>query len=383
MLYCDGSATTKPSELAVKTFVDVCRNNWGNPSSTVYDIGNDARSALEAARKKIAKYINAEPEQVFFTSGATEGANWVIQTIASPNGAIICSQIEHPCVYNTALAMQLLRRSRMLVLDNDRAGRVSLASLKRCLYYLDKQFSSPNLVCVMGANNEVGTRQSIQSIAEEIHRHRNVFLLSDMTQQFAHYPDRDVKKYGFDFAIASAQKFGGLKGCGFLYAKEPDRLKPFIYGGHQERGLRAGTENVAGAVSTAEQFEAMCMRSEDDYAQLVALRSMFVSAVRERGWTINGDTLFVLPNIVSVTVPRLDANRAIAALALDGIYVSAGSACSTGENKPSRILKALGLKDDEARSTLRISLYPEMTEDDVEYLVERIENVWQMIKTEE
>lgn len=380
MLYLDGSATTKPSELAIRTFVDVCRNHWGNPSSTIYDLGNDARLLLEGAREKIARCINAEPEQIFFTSGSTEGANWIIQTMVDADGAILTSRLEHPCVYNAAKAMEFKKHCRFAQLDNDKEGHVSYEGLVNCLYYMDNMKSSGNLVCIMESNNEIGTRQDIASFAKEIHRHRNSWLLTDMTQSFAHLSRRDVESFGFDFAIASAQKFGGLKGTGFLYARHPDLLKPFLYGGHQERCLRAGTENVAGIVSMAEQFEAVCKRSVDDNTQIQFLRMVFLEKAREYGWRINGDPFFCLPNIISVTVPGLDSNRAIAMLGMDGIYLSAGSACTTESVEPSRILRAIGLTDEEARSTLRITLSPDIKVDDVEAVAERINLIWQLLK---
>lgn len=369
MIYFDEAATTKPTKEAVAAFDLVATANWGNPSSTMYDHGMAAHTAVEDARKSIAKCIGAEPEQIFFTSGSTEGANWIIQG-QIPRGKeyewlIAYSAIEHPCVYNT---VKYMGECGVLLgkLGVDAWGMVNVRDVVReCEYAYRKN----KLFCIVGANNEIGTIQNIRTIANEIHKTEHAKLFCDMTQWFAHAWDVNVSRIGVDYAIASGQKFGAFKGCGFLYAKDPDSLRPFMYGGHQERGLRPGTENVGMIVAMADQFRRVCDSREADDQNLWVARNGFCRMLPGGAW-VNGGTN-ILPNIMAITIPNVDANKLISFLNIDGFCLSAGSACSTGENKPSRIFKAIGMTDDDARSTIRVSFNTE-TAKHLPELAERI-----------
>lgn len=353
MIYFDDAATTKPTELALNIFDQVSKELWFNPSSTIYDGGHRARTIVETARETIADCIGAIPEQIFFTSGSTEAANWVIQG-QIPRGKeyewlIAYSTIEHPCVYNTARHMGdcgvMLGK-----IGVDAWGVVNSRDIMReCSY----PYRPNKLFCIMGANNETGTKQNIKEIASNIHAVEGARLMCDMTQSFAHDRIVDVSELDVDYAFGSGQKFGAFKGCGFLYVKDPTNFKPFLYGGHQEGGLRPGTENVAMIAATAAQFADVCAHREEIWQQLMrARKNLKRSMLPEDAW-VNGGTNYI-PNIVSVTIPGIDANRLISFLNMDGYYLSAGSACSTGENKPSRILRAMGMSDFEARCTVRI-----------------------------
>ena len=367
MIYFDAAATTKPSKIALDCFNYISENFWFNPSSTVYDGGIEARRFVEKARRVIADGINAEPEQIFFTSGSTEAANWILRSQIGRNDILYCSPIEHPCVHNAVAVAERATAYRVRWFDVDRAGVVNDKTYIRqfaddLVNYPDSEF----YMCIMGANNELGTMQRFIKAP-------NIKFICDMTQVFAHgsREDIDVQKHGFDFAFGSAQKFGGFKGTGFLYVKEPDKLKPFMYGGLQEGGLRPGTENVAGIWAMACQFQDINRMRNHTYRTCKQLRNYITGMLPSCARVNGGDN--VLPNIISVTLDGIDANKLIAYLNMDGIYLSAGSACSTGENKPSRVLKACGFADDEARSTIRISFTTDNTVEEATKLINRID----------
>lgn len=366
-LYLDDSATTKPTKLALEAFNDVCKNHWLNPSSTLYSV--DAKNLLDTARDIISNWICCSPEQIFFTSGATEAANWVIQTLAQDGARFYRSTVEHPCVYNTLNYMRA-RGCTVKDLDVDGWGCVNKSGLYP---YLDECHGiGKTLVCVMDSNNELGTIQPTHQIANICHQY-GASLLTDMTQSFAHSKDIDVTYLGMDYAFGSAHKFGALRGAGFLYARDPEKLKPFMYGGGQEDGLRSGTENLAAIWAMAVRFEEVASMRMVNAKKIGELKDYLLNSLSDDNCQPNlpYETL-ALPNVVSIQT-AVDANKLIAALAnlSRPIYLSAGSACSTGENKPSRILKACGFSDEHAQRTVRISLNGELTKEDIDYFVEK------------
>jgi cysteine desulfurase len=374
LYYFDNAATTAPSTEAIDAFADISFGKWYNPSSTVYDGGLDARVALEDARRTIADSIGANPEQIFFTSGSTEAANWIIQG-QIPRGEeddwlIICSPIEHPCVYNTVKYMEscgVLTRW----LSVDERGRVSHEEIAAIL--LDpSMYKKHVLICVMSVNNETGVIQPVDKIVEMVEMDSEVLFLCDMTQSIAY--DRKVN-LGVDYAFASAHKFGGFKGCGFLYAKDPSSLRPFMYGGHQEGGLRPGTENVAAIVAMSKALKSYRDSVEQNLWNLNHLKKLLYCELHDSRIEALSLPPFVVgsaPNILSVSFDGVDANKLVAALNMDGFALSAGSACSTGENKPSRILKAMMYSDEKARQTVRISFEPDTKPYEVKLLVDSI-----------
>lgn len=361
MIYLDSAATTKPSATALSEFNRIAERQWMNPSSKVYSA--EAALELTAARKAVAKIVGARPEEIIFTSGATEAANWVISSTLSPGDNLITTRLEHPCVYNAAMNAAS-NGINLKFVDNDGAGLVSLSHLMDLLEEC-RIGGQRTLVAIIGANNEIGTIQPIARIAEIVHRFPRAVYFSDNTQLWAHGAPR---LDGVDFACASAHKFGGLKGTGFLYAREPSFLSPMILGGHQEFGLRAGTENVGGIVAMAAAF------SNLDDPEAVNVRRYIESLANGAGFTVNGGSEGeVVPNIVSVTLPDCGALEMIVALAMDDIYLSAGSACSAGSQEPSRILKAIGLTDEQALRTIRISFDRKIRLEDIKYVFERID----------
>ena len=358
-MFLDSTGTTKPTELAINSFVNINQDNWRNPSATMSEAGIEARRVIERSRNIVMYEIGAEkPDQIIFTSGSTEGANMIIKGFIprgqEKNYGIICSAIEHPAVWETC---QYMSRCGVDVktLWVDDHGHVNIEEL---YYYLDKMKYDGILVCVMDSNNETGVVQNTNKIADIVHEYPGAYLFSDMTQSFAH---ADVFKVGdlkYDFAIGSAQKFGGLKGVGFVYARDPQVLTPLIHGGGQENGYRSGTENVGGIYSMALQFDQICSaRDHGDFDYLRKLRNTLIDMLEENF----PDCKILseadgLPSIVNVLFPGRDANSIVSLLELNDIQVSAGSACHTGVNEPSRVLTSIGLSADDARSVIRISL---------------------------
>lgn len=360
-MYLDETATTKPTQLALDVFREVSEKYWYNPSS-MSEYSRDTTKLLSDSRADIAGLIGADPSDIFFTSGSTEGANWIMQGFV-PRGEedlfrIVVSEIEHPCVWNTAMYLKSCG-VRVDVLHVDANGKVDPNVLDGILA-MNEQSKRPTLVCVMDSNNEIGVIQDTRTIANVVHSHAGCFLFSDMTQSFAHSANINVEDLGVDFACASAQKFGGLKGVGFVYMKY-HIITPLMYGGHQENGFRPGTENVAAIRSMAAQF----VKARQDIGfkdkELLSyfLRTLITLNIPGVIFNNNSDGL---PGILSVTLPKgCDANTVISLLDSEfDIQVSAGSACSSGENKPSRVLKAIGLSDDEARRTIRITVSKDM-----------------------
>lgn len=352
MIYLDNAATTQPYAQALTTFYNVSRENWMNPSSSLYS--SAAKIELNTARQKIAEIVGVDPKSILFTSGSTEAANWVLSGAWSH---IITSELEHPCVYNAAIHSS----AEIHIVENDTTGKINLVNLADILEWCSSAGGNI-LVAIMGANNEIGTIQPIHEIGDLVHCYRSARYFCDTTQL---WPHKKIDPTGMDFACMSAHKFGGLKGVGFLYAKDPSSLSPLLYGGHQEFGLRAGTENVAGVVAMAEALRITELYKGDCS---VEIRKQILS---HREYTFNGAADGV-ESIVSMTMPDSDAQKMVAALGLEGIYISAGSACSTGSPEPSRILTAIGLSPEEANRTLRISYGLKTRSSDIEKLFEKI-----------
>lgn len=374
--YLDSTATTKPTNLALRAFNEISRDYWGNPSSTSYEFGIDAKRKLNNCRKVIARLIHAKPEQIIFTSGSTEAANTIIQGYI-PRGRekeyiIITSSIEHPAVHQTAQYMKSCG-VKVFELSCDHNGLVNICELK---YFLDNFYMYNILVCIMDANNEIGCIQPTSEIAKIVHQHPNARLFTDMTQSFAHSKVYCVDELGYDFACASAQKFGGLKGTGFLYAKNPDDIVPLIYGGEQEFGKRSGTENVAGIYSMTMQFIDSCAKRNEAQEKVEALNIYLRNKLSEIKCEIISCKNNALPNILSVfLLDDVDAKEIISLLDLSNIVLSAGSACSTNKDIPSRTLINIGFSSEESKHVLRISLDATLTTDDIDYFITKLKGV--------
>ncbi len=367
-VYLDNNATTKASRPVIKAINSVLRYQWGNPSSG-YQEGKTASNAIEKAREQVAKSINAHAHEIYFSSCATESNNAVLNTLSKhfypEKRKIISSPIEHPSVIKT---LEFLETQGITVqyVPVDSFGFMSVKELEKIID--DETF----LICCMYANNEIGTIQNIQEISAIAKKH-NVLVLSDCVQAFGKIKI-DVKELGVDYATFSAHKLYGPKGIGALYAKISSPLEPFIHGGHQEEGMRAGTEsvhNIAGFGVACNEVENLVSHSKE----VKMLKELFIEQLRvvKPDIVINSPSENCLPNTISVTLPGINSKELMMMLDYHGISVSSGSACSSQSNKPSRVLKTIGLSDTSAQETLRISLGKDTKKNDISYTVKIIE----------
>ena len=368
MIYLDNAATTKPSLAAISTFKYISEEVWMNPSSKLYS--SAAANALSDSRATIAGLLGCRSDNIIFTSGSTEAANWVLQKFVKEGDHIITSTLEHPCVYNTAINSD----AYVHFVKTDSYGRIDLLSLQKLLEFCGRR-SGKILVALMGANNELGTVYPVEEIAWIVHQFSNAYYFADNTQLWAH---GDVALNDVDFACASAHKFGGFKGCGFLYIKDPSSLQPLMQGGHQEGGMRPGTENVAGIAAMAEAFKQSVVWRSKTIAAAEDIRR-YIEHLCEDKYIVNSPP-DGLPNIVSVTIPECDANNLITALAMDDIYLSAGSACQTGSNEPSRVLTEIKMSPEAARQTIRISFGSDVRKEDFDIVFGKIAQYEEFLK---
>ena len=373
-VYADNAATTPMSESVYNAMKPWLTEFYGNPSS-LYRIGNQARRAMQDARAKIAKALNAaDPFEIVFTGGGSQADNLAIRGFvkgASAKGRkhIITSRIEHHAVLYTCEALED-EGFTVTYLDVDKQGHVDLEQLKNAIS------DDTALVTIMAANNEIGTIQDLAAISAIAHAHGAVFH-TDAVQAVGHMP-LDVQALGIDMLSLSGHKFRGPKGVGALYVKKGIALKPLVYGGGQERGLCSGTENVAGMVGLGQAIEDA---TGDNLSQKMSyvkkLTDKLVKGVMENvPYThYTGDPVNRLPGTASFVFEAVEGEGLILRLDNAGICGSTGSACSTGSLDPSHVLMAIGLPHEIAHGSLRLTLGEQNTEDDVDYLIEKVVEV--------
>lgn len=360
-VYADNAATTRVCEEALEAMKPYFSEFYGNPSS-IYSFANKPREALAAARAAIAGIINAEPDEIVFTSGGTESDNFAILGAAYENAArgrhVITTQIEHHAVLHTAKRLEK-EGFQVTYLPVDGEGFVAPAALEAALT------DETTLVSVMAANNEIGTVEPLAALGE-ICRARKILFHTDAVQTVGHIPI-DVRAMNVDLLSASAHKFNGPRGIGFLYLRRGSKVRRLVEGGGQERGRRSGTENVAGAVGMAAALSAAAARMDEEAARLTALRDRLLENILKIPKTaLTGSRTNRLPGLASVTVEGIEGESMVLLLDLQGIAASTGSACSTGSLDPSHVLMALGLKHETAHGSLRLSLGRYSDEADVE-----------------
>ena len=360
-VYADNAATTRVCEEALEAMKPYFSEFYGNPSS-IYSFANKPREALAAARAAIAGIINAEPDEIVFTSGGTESDNFAILGAAYENAArgrhVITTQIEHHAVLHTAKRLEK-EGFQVTYLPVDGEGFVAPAALEAALT------DETTLVSVMAANNEIGTVEPLAALGE-ICRARKILFHTDAVQAVGHIPI-DVRAMNVDLLSASAHKFNGPRGIGFLYLRRGSKVRRLVEGGGQERGRRSGTENVAGAVGMAAALSAAAARMDEEAARLTALRDRLLENILKIPKTaLTGSRTNRLPGLASVTVEGIEGESMVLLLDLQGIAASTGSGCSTGSLDPSHVLMALGLKHETAHGSLRLSLGRYSDEADVE-----------------
>lgn len=358
-IYLDHAATTPICEAAKKAII-YNLDSFGNPSSN-HDLGRQARVLIENARERIAKCINAEPEEIYFTSGGSEANTWALHDYIS-----VSSNFEHHSI-----------KARFNNIWIDKNGFVMTEFFNHINHPLAGCF---NMESCMMVNNEIGTIQPIKDIANIAHS-KNMVFHTDAVQAVGHIPV-DVKDLNCDMMSASAHKFGGIKGCGFLYVKNGVELKPFINGGKQESSKRGGTENVLGIVAMAAALEDAIEHMEERSNHIKCLRNKLLNKLLEiPGAHLNGSLYNRIPGNINIRFDGISGSRLVTLCSLYGVYISAGSACNEGVSEPSHVLKAIGLTDEEALSSVRITIGHENTLEEIDIaaniisaLVERIRN---------
>ncbi|HOF97180.1 MAG TPA: cysteine desulfurase NifS [Methanoculleus sp.] len=362
-VYMDYAATTPVRPEVLEAMAPYFSERFGNPSS-LYALAREAKEAVEEARGRAAAAIGADPGEVFFTAGGTEADNWAIKGTAlrGKGDHIVTSAIEHHAVIHPCRALEK-QGYRVTYLPVDEFGRVDPADAE------DAIADETILVSVMAANNEIGTIQPIRAIADIAHDH-GVPFHTDAVQAIGAYPV-DVDDMGADLLALSAHKFGGPKGAGALYIRRGTRVGTFMDGGAQERGRRAGTENVPGIVGLGRAIEVATADIEGHSRRLAAMRDRLIRGILDDipDTRLNGHPVERLANNVSVAFRYVEGESILLLLDALGIAASTGSACTSASLEPSHVLTACGLPHEEAHGSLRLTLGSRNTEEDVDYVL--------------
>lgn len=358
MVYADNAATTRLSQRAYESMLPFLRDNFGNPSQP-YAFSRDARRAIKTAREAVAQHINAEPEEIYFTSGGTESDNWAIKGFSlrdATTKVLATSQIEHHAVLNSVESMGVIGH-RIHLLPVDSGGTVDLSAAEKI------DFGDNGLMSLMFANNEIGTMQPIKQACDFAHE-QGAFFHTDAVQAVGHVPI-NVKDLGVDMLSASAHKFNGPRGIGFLYVKKGTPLSAYASGGAQEMGLRVGTENTAAIVGLAAALEENCSQMNAAATKLYELEKALVSHLTLKQLIFRRNGINQLPGLLSLSFYNASGEMLLHRLDLMKVYVSTGSACDGSTTQISHVLKAIGLEEKYALGTIRISLGPSSTFSDV------------------
>ena len=370
-IYADNAATTKMCRAAIDAMIPCMEEQYGNPSS-LYVLGQEARELLEQARADVASAIGALPREILFTSGGSEADNQAIRSAAalgkkSGKMHIISTAFEHHAVLHTLKKLQKEGYS-VTLLDVHEDGLVRVEELEAAIR------EDTCLVTIMYANNEIGTIQPISEIGAVCKKH-GVLFHTDAVQAVGHLPI-DVKKQNIDMLSSSAHKFHGPKGVGFLYVRKGIRLTNLIEGGAQERGLRAGTENVAGIVGLAAALKEAVANMDKNAAHMQQQRDRLIAGLQEIPHSaLNGDATNRLPGNVNFCFEGIEGESLLLLLDDRGICASSGSACTSGSLDPSHVLLAIGRVHDVAHGSLRLSIGEDITPEEVDYIIQNVKEV--------
>ncbi|MBR5954765.1 MAG: cysteine desulfurase NifS [Methanobrevibacter sp.] len=365
-MYLDNSATTKISDEVLEEMMPYLKDEFGNPS-TLYSIGRESKKALEQARQRVADAINAKKDEIYFTSGGSESDNLAIKGIAfklrKKGNHIITSEIEHPAVKESLYFLESLdfKVTYLPVYEN---GIIKIEDLKEAIT------PETTLITIMHGNNEIGTLQPIEEIGKIAHENGIIFH-TDAVQTFGKV-EIDVEKQNIDLLSVSSHKINGPKGVGAIYIKKGVRILPLIHGGGQEKGIRAGTENVAGIVGFGKAAEIAASKLDEHAEKLSKIRDEIVEKVLNTipESYLNGDVNQRLPNIANIRFKAIEGESLILLLDSKGYQASTGSACSSNKLEASPVLTSLGLDPVDVHGSLRISLAPESDEFDVDEFVD-------------
>lgn len=373
-VYLDNAATTPVAPEVVEAMIPVLRETFGNPSST-HSFGRNAKALLETSRRTVAKHLNCSPSEIIFTSGGTEADNMAIHSAVTQLGVkrIITSAIEHHAVGHTADAISLHEKIELVLVNLDSKGNVDLAHLETLL-----KENKPTLVSLMHANNEIATMIPLKKVADLCRQH-NAYFHSDTVQTMAHYAF-DLKELDIDFITCAAHKFHGPKGVGFLYVNKKTKVSSFIHGGAQERGLRGGTENIAGIVGLAKAMDLAYEDVEGHQKHVYNLKSFMIQELKTMFPTVSfhGETDFdkALYTVLNVCLPATDkTSMLLFTLDLKGVAVSGGSACTSGATKGSHVLEGIGA--DMSRPNVRFSFSRYTTKEEIEYALLQLQRAYE------
>ena len=371
MIYADNAATTKMSRAAIDAMIPCLEEQYGNPSS-LYTLGQKAKEILEESREKIAAVIGAKPAEILFTSGGSEADNQAIRSaaqIGKKKGKthIISTAFEHHAVLHTLKKLEE-EGFAVTLLDVHEDGLVRPEELEAAIR------DDTCLVTIMYANNEIGTIQPIAELGA-ICRKKGVLFHTDAVQAVGHLPI-DVESQNIDMLSSSAHKFHGPKGIGFLYARKGIRLTNLIEGGAQERGKRAGTENVPEIAAMAAALEEAAAKMEDNARHMLEMRDRLIEGLSEIPHSaLNGDAVKRLPGNVNFCFEGIEGESLLLLLDDRGICASSGSACTSGSLDPSHVLLAIGRVHDVAHGSLRLSLGEDITDEDIDYMINAVKEV--------
>jgi cysteine desulfurase len=375
-IYMDNAATTKPRKEVVEAMIPYLKEYYANPSS-MYGIAIENQKVIQDSRRLIADTLGAEPEEIYFTAGGSEADNWALKGVAHANRErgrhIITTKIEHHAVLNSCKYLEE-DGYEVTYLNVDETGRIRLEELE------DAIREDTILISIMAANNEIGTIEPVWEAAR-IAKARGVLFHTDAVQMYGQMPI-DVKQLPADLISVSGHKFRGPRGSGFLYVRKGTKICPFINGGGQERRMRAGTENTAAIVGMAKAAE-LAIRTmnyrirKETYQRNYLIRRILREIPRVR---LNGHPFYRLPSNANFCFEGIEGESLLILLDMKGICASAGSACTTGNAEPSHVLTAIGLDEQTANASLRLSIHEDITRKELDYVVEILKESVQSLR---
>lgn len=371
IIYLDNAATTKTAPEVVQVMLPYFTENYGNPSS-IYSLGTESKKAISQVRETIAGTLGAANNEIYFTAGGSEADNWALKAVAeayaSKGKHIITSKIEHHAVLHTCEYLEK-KGCEITYVNVDENGIVKLDELEKAIR------PDTILISIMYANNEIGTIQPIKEIGEIARKH-NVLFHTDAVQAYGQLPI-NVDECSIDMLSASGHKLNGPKGIGFLYIRKGIKIRSFIHGGQQERGRRAGTENVPGIVGLGAAVERAFSMMEEKTVKERELQDYLIGRIESEipYCRLNGDREKRLPNNVNFSFRFVEGESLLIMLDMKGICASSGSACTSGSLDPSHVLLAIGLPHEIAHGSLRMSLNEENTKEELDFTVEAIKEI--------
>ena len=370
-IYLDNAATTKTAPEVLEAMLPYFTENYGNPSS-IYEIAGRSKEAINHAREQIASVLHAAPAEIYFTAGGSESDNWALKATAeaykNKGNHIITSKIEHHAILHTCEYLEK-HGFEVTYLDVDEYGTVRPEAVEAAIR------PETILISIMTANNEIGTIEPIREIGRIAHAH-GVLFHTDAVQAFGQIPI-DVNEDNIDMLSSSGHKINGPKGIGFLYIRKGLRTRSFIHGGAQERGRRAGTENVPGIVGYGAAAKRAADTMEERTAAEIKIRDYMIGRILEEipYSRLNGDPKKRLPNNINVCFRFIEGESMLIMLDMKGIAASSGSACTSGSLDPSHVLLAIGLPHEIAHGSLRLTLSEEITKEQADFTVDTLKEI--------